>query len=63
VAQKKWIQQAIKNPGAFSKQAKAAGKSTQAYARQVLASPKRYSDTTVRRARLAQTLSRLSKKR
>jgi hypothetical protein len=60
---KNWIQQAIRKPGAFRKQAQRAGKSTLEFAREVLRNPQRYSKTTVRRARLAITLSKLRKRR
>jgi hypothetical protein len=55
----RWIQRAIKRPGAFRAKAKRAGMSTMAYARQVLANPKAYSERTVRQARLATTLDKL----
>jgi hypothetical protein len=58
-----WIQQAIRKPGAFRRQAQRAGKSTMEFAREVLRNPSRYSKTTVRRARLAITLSKLRKRR
>jgi hypothetical protein len=58
-----WIQRAIRKPGAFRKQAQRAGKSTMEYAREVVRNPKRFSTTTVRRARLAITLSKFSKRR
>lgn len=54
-----WIKGAIKRPGAFRAKAQAAGMSTAAYARKVLADGSRASDRTKRQARLAQTLSRL----
>jgi hypothetical protein len=57
-----WIQRAIRKPGAFRRQAKRAGKSTMEFAREVLRNPQRYSPTTVRRARLAITLSKLRKR-
>jgi len=60
---KKWIQKAIKHPGAFSKQAKAAGMSTAAFARKVLAKGSKASTTLKRRAVLAQTLAKLRMKR
>jgi hypothetical protein len=60
---KKWIQQAIRKPGAFRQQAKRAGKSTLEFAREVLRNPARYGRTTVRRARLAITLMKLAKRR
>lgn len=56
---KKWIQKAIKRPGAFTRKAKKAGKGVQAYARQVAANPERYSSRTVRQANLAITLSKM----
>ena len=55
----KWIQGAIKHPGAFSAKAKAAGKSTAAYARQVTKPASKASPQTKRQASLAKTLSRL----
>lgn len=41
--------------GAFTEQAKRHGMSVAAFARHVLAHPDQFSDTTVRRARLAKT--------
>jgi hypothetical protein len=58
-----WIQQAIRKPGAFRRQAQRAGKSTMEFAREVVRNPSRYSKTTVRRARLAITLSKLRNRR
>ena len=58
---KKWIQSAIKRPGAFSRKAKRAGMSTSAYARKVLKKGSRASATTKRQARLAQTLAKIRK--
>jgi len=55
----KWIGDAIKRPGAFSAKAKAAGKSTGAYARQVLKGGSTASTRTKRQAALAQTLGKL----
>src|SRR5215471_7330286 len=55
----KWIQSAIKRPGAFTAKAKAAGKGTQAYARSVLKEGSQASTRTKRQAALAQTLSKL----
>jgi hypothetical protein len=64
MAKKKWIADAVgKNKGAFSRQAKRAKKSTAAYAAQVLKPGSRASATTKRRARLAQTLGRLRKRK
>lgn len=59
----KWIKNAIKKPGAFRAQAKRAGKSTATFVRSVLKKGSRASATTKRRARLAQTLARLRKRR
>ena len=55
----KWIQGAIKRPGAFSAKAKAAGKSTAAFARSALKEGSRASTRTKRQAALAQTLSKI----
>jgi hypothetical protein len=55
---KDWIKGAIKHPGAFTKKAKAAGLTPAQYQRKVLASPDRYSSTTVKQANLRKTLVR-----
>jgi len=55
----KWIQGAIKRPGAFSAKAKAAGKSTAGFAKQVLKEGSQASTRTKRQAALAQTLGKL----
>jgi hypothetical protein len=55
----KWIQGAIKHPGAFKAKAKAAGKSTAGFARSVLKEGSQASTRTKRQAALAQTLSKL----
>ena len=55
---KKWIQKAIKRPGAFRAKAKKAGMSTQAFANK-----DKYYDRTVRQAALAKTLSKMRKKK
>jgi hypothetical protein len=60
---KKWIQGAIKHPGAFTKKAEAAGKSVKEYAAEVSANPKEHDEKTVRQANLAKTLSKLRKKK
>ena len=59
----KWIQGAIKRPGAFRKKAKKAGMSTSAYASKVLSKGSKSSTRTKRQASLAQTLSNMRKKR
>jgi len=56
---KKWIAGAIKRPGAFTKKAKAAGKSVSAYATQVLKKGSKASTRTKRQAVLARTLKKL----
>lgn len=57
----KWIQSAIKNPGSFTKQAQSAGMSVPAFRDKVLANKEDYSSTTVKRANLAKTLSKMRK--
>ena len=54
---KNWIAGAIKHPGAFSAEAKAAGESTHKYAEE----KKDASGTTGKRARLALTLEKMHK--
>lgn len=56
-----WIQKAIKHPGSFTKQAQSAGMSVSAFKNKVLANKSAYSTTTVRRANLANTLSKMRK--
>ena len=63
MAKKNWIQGAIKRPGAFTKKAKAAGKSVSGYAKSVLADGSKASTRTKRQAALAQTLSKMRKKK
>lgn len=57
----KWIQKAIKRPGAFKAKAKAAGMSTSAYASKVTKSGSKASTRTKRQANLAKTLGKLRK--
>ena len=59
----KWIQKAIKRPGAFTKKAKKAGKSVGAYATTVLKKGSKASARTKKQAVLAKTLRKISKKR
>jgi hypothetical protein len=54
-----WIKGAISRPGAFAAKSKAAGKSTGAYAKQVLKPGSTATTQTKRQANLAQTLSKL----
>jgi hypothetical protein len=57
-----WIQKAVsKNPGSFTKQAQSAGMSVSAFRNKVLANKEDYSSTTVKRANLAKTLSKMNK--
>ena len=58
----KWIQKAVsKNPGSFTKQAQSAGMSVSGFRNKVLANKGDYSSTTVKRANLAKTLSKMRK--
>lgn len=64
VKNKKWIQKAIKKPGAFTKTAKKAGKGVQVYASEVVRKKgKGVSKKTYKRAVLAKTLKKISKKK
>lgn len=56
---KHWIQKAIKKPGSFSAEAKRAGETTAEYAEQEQDAP----GLLGRRARLAETLLKLRKKK
>lgn len=60
---KRWIQSAITRKGAFTKKAKAAGKSVSEYASSVLKEGSKASTRTKRQAALAQTLSKMRKKK
>ncbi len=57
-----WIAGATKNKGAFTRQAKAAGMSTSAFANKVLANKDDYNAKTEKRANLAKTLSKFEGK-
>lgn len=57
----KWIQKAIKKPGSFTAQAKREGMSVSGFKNKVLANKENYSPTTVKRANLANTLSKMRK--
>ena len=59
---KNWIEDAIKKPGALTKQAKKAKESPKEFAKDVKAHPKKHSTTTVKRANLAITLGKMRKK-
>ena len=56
---KKWIQNAIKKPGALTAKAKAAGKTVSEY---IASPPKNASTTTKRQIALAKTLRKLHRK-
>lgn len=56
---KNWIKGAIKHPGALTAKAKAAGESTQQFAKQHAGDK----GTTGKQARLAMTLSKMNKKK
>jgi hypothetical protein len=59
----KWIQKAIKRPGAFRAKAKRAGMSTSEFANHVLANKDKYDTRTIRQAVLAKTLAKLRKRK
>ena len=59
MAKKQWIASAIREPGSFTRSAKAAGLAVQEYASHVLAKGSKASTKTKRRANLARTLSHL----
>jgi hypothetical protein len=56
-----WIKGAIKKPGSFTAQAKKAGMSVPAFRNKVLSNKGAYSSTTVKRANVAKTLSKMKK--
>ena len=56
-----WIQGAVKRPGAFTRKAKAAGQSVQAFAKTVDDNPGKYSTRTKKQANLAQTFASMKK--
>lgn len=60
--QKKWIQGAIKHPGAFTKKAKRARMSVGEYASKVTRPGSKASATTKRQANLAKTFKKMSKR-
>jgi len=59
----KWIQKAIKRPGAFTKKAKTAGMGVQEFAQKVTAKGSRASTLTKRQANLAKTLKKIGRAR
>lgn len=60
---KKWIQKAIKRPGAFTAKAKKAGKTPAGFAAAVTKNPDKYSKLTVQQANLAKTLKKITNKK
>jgi len=58
-----WIKGAIKHPGSFGRQAKAAGESTSAFESSVLAKGGHASGRTKKRARLSRTLRMLRERK
>jgi hypothetical protein len=62
MAKKKWIQGAIKHPGAFTAKADAAGMSVADYARTVTKKGSKASTATKRQANLAKTLRKMGKR-
>lgn len=60
---KNWIQGAIKEPGSFTRQAKARGMTVPQFADAVLSGKVKAGTKTKRRATLAKTLAKLRKKR
>ena len=59
---KDWIKGAIKHPGAFTKKAKAQGKSPIEYAREVMQGGLKVGTRTKKQAALAMTLSNMRHK-
>ena len=59
----KWIKDAIKRPGAFTKKAEERGMTATDFASKVTANPDEYDTRTVRQANLAKTLSKLRKRK
>ena len=60
-AKSRWIQGAKLKKGAFTRKAKNAGKSVQAYANQVLKKGSKFTTKTKRQASLAKTFKRMAK--
>ena len=60
---KKWIQDADLKKGAFTRKAKAAGKTVQQYAKEVGKKGSKASTKTKRQAALARTFSKMSKRK
>lgn len=59
----KWIKDAIKTPGAFTKKAESHGMSTKEFANKVLSNKEDYPAKTEKQANLAKTLGKIGKKK
>ena len=59
----KWIKDAIKRPGAFTKKAEKRGMTVKEFTTKVTSNPDEYDTRTVRQANLAKTLSKLRKRK
>lgn len=59
----KWIQGAIKRPGALTEKAEKAGMTVKEYIGKVKANPEEYDERTRKQVNLAQTLGKLRKKK
>ena len=59
----KWIKDAIKRPGAFTKKAEKRGMTASQFASKVTSNRDEYDTRTVRQANLAKTLSKLRKRK
>jgi len=60
---KKWIQKAVKNPGAFTAKAKKKGITSAQLQANVESNPEKYDDETRKQAELRKTLVKLNKKK
>jgi len=60
---KKWIQKAVKNPGAFTAKAKKKGITSAQLQANVEANPEKYDEKTRKQAELRKTLVSLNKKK
>jgi len=63
MAHRKWIQKAIKRPGAFSRKAQAAKMTTTQFANKVLKAGSKATKRTKAQARLAKTLTKIRRKK
>lgn len=59
----KWMQGAVKHPGAFTKKAKSAGESIGKFAKDVLKKGSKASGKTKKQAVLAETFRKIARKR